>query len=691
MLTRLILAAALLAAGAPPDEARIVVDTAQVEGAIDARLYGQFVEFMFEGVKGGLSAELLRNRGFEEAANAIGLSRSWERYPDDRNDDYGLSFRWDDSVAYPVLLDFFEEKPVQHALRVDVGGGVVERHGVYQPRIPVRAGVAYHGYLWLKTTGYDGHILVALEEDVSGGQAYAEAQIRDIQGDWKQYPFVLRPEQTDSHARLAVLFEGKGRVWVDQVSLMPGDAVGGVRADVEARVRALRPAFIRWPGGNVAQDYRWTWGVGPRDKRPVWSNLSWKNEPEPGDIGTDEFIALSRRVGAEPSITVNVEGRGATAEEAAAWVEYTNGPATSRYGAMRAANGHPDPYKVKYWELGNEIWGDWVRGHSDAATYARNYIRYYHAMRAIDPTIQFIAVGDNDMAWNRTVLRIAGDFIDYLAIHHYYGRKEMAGDARNLMARPLSYERFYEDVERLIDEEAKGRKVRLAINEWGLDLPESRQYSMEAALYGARLMHVFERASPLVAMSAESDLINGWPGGIIQASRHGVFVSPLYYVNLLYNEHRGKDRVKTAIEGPTFDTTREGTGVPVLDAVASRSADGSLLYIKVINTAPASAVKTRIELRGVDVGREADWHVMTAESLQAHNSFATPDVIRPRREVIQAGSRFQVPLPPHSVSVIVLRVIRSGEASGRTFAQPTGRPRSRRVPSPTRGALSRSP
>ena len=109
------------------------------------------------------------------------------------------------------------------------------------------------------------------------------------------------------------------------------------------------------------------WGVGPRDRRPVWVNLSWKNEPEPGDIGTDEFVAFCRRVGAEPSITVNVEGRGATAEEAAAWVEYCNGPATSRYGAMRAANGHPEPYRVKYWELGNEIWGDWVRGHSDAA------------------------------------------------------------------------------------------------------------------------------------------------------------------------------------------------------------------------------------------------------------------------------------------------------------------------------------
>jgi alpha-N-arabinofuranosidase len=279
-------------------------------------------------------------------------------------------------------------------------------------------------------------------------------------------------------------------------------------------------------------------------------------------------------------------------------------------------------------------------------------------MRAVDPTIQFIAVGDNDMGWNRTVLRAAGASIDYLAIHHYYGRKEMSGDARNLMARPLQYERLYKEAEKVIREEAPGRPIRLHINEWGLDLPETRQHSLEAALYGARLMNVFERTSPLVAMTAESDLINGWPGGIIQAGRHGAFVTPTYYLNLLYNRHRGRDRLKTTVEGPTFDTSHEGTRVPVLDAVASRSADGSELYVKVVNTAPTSAVASRFEVRGVGVHREADWHLITAESLETHNSFATPDAIRPRREIIPVGDRFQLSLPPRSVSVIVMRVVR---------------------------------
>jgi alpha-N-arabinofuranosidase len=256
------------------------------------------------------------------------------------------------------------------------------------------------------------------------------------------------------------------------------------------------------------------------------------------------------------------------------------------------------------------------------------------------------------------VLRTVGRLVDYLAIHHYYGRKEMDGDARNLMARPLVYERFYRDVDALIQQEAKGRTIRLAINEWGLDLPETRQHSMEAALYGARLMNVFERSSPLVAMTAESDLVNGWPGGIIQVSRDRIFVTPTYHLNVLYNQHLGRDRLRTTVEGPTFDSSKEGTAVPVLDTVASRSADGSRLYIKAVNTAPAGALTTDVEVRGVAVAPEAEWHVLTAERLEAHNSFAAPHAVRPRREVVRAGGRFQLSLPPRSVSVLVLRLAR---------------------------------
>ena len=646
---------AALAQSKPPLAASLTINAAKVEGAISPALYGQFMEFMFEGVKGGVTAKLIRNRSFEEAANAIGLSRYWERYPDDRDDDYALNFQWDAANAYP-LKQAVASDPPEHSLRVDVDRGVIQSHGVFQSRIPVRNEVSYHGYLWIKADAFDGQVTVTLEPDVLGGAAYAAAEINNIAGDWRQYEFTLKPTTSDPLARLAILINGKGRLWIDQVSLIPGDAVDGVRADVIAKVKALRPAFVRWPGGNVAQDYHWQWGVGPRDQRKTWINLSWKNEPEPSDFGTDEFIQFCRNIGAQPSITVNVEGNGATVEEAAAWVEYCNGPATSTYGAMRARNGHAQPYGVKYWEVGNEIWGSWVRGHSNAKVYGKNFNRYAAAMRAVDPSIKLIAVGDNDMKWNRTVLNLAGERLDVLAIHHYYGRNEMGGDALNLMARPLYYERFYTQVADLIHQTAPGRGIRLAINEWGLDLAERQQYSMWSALYGARLMNVFERTNGLIAMSAVSDMVNGWPGGIIQAGRHAVFVSPLYHANALYANHLGVERVAAALDGPMFDSSREGKGVPYLDAVVSRSADARQLFIKIINTHQSRPINTKIKVDGVQVNGDAEALTLSADSLDAANSFATPDAVTIKRSTLQAAQSFDLLLPVGSVTIVTLNV-----------------------------------
>jgi alpha-N-arabinofuranosidase len=516
----------------------------------------------------------------------------------------------------------------------------------------------YEGYLWLTTTGYRGSITVALEADILGGPVYAEARLDPVSGDWRKYKFRLRPQVSDPLARFAIIVEGRGRVWMDQISLQPGDAVQGVRRDVFDRVKALRPAFIRWPGGNVAQDYRWLWGAGPLDERPTWSNLSWKNELEPSDFGTAEFVTFSRHVGAQPSLTVNVEGRGATADEAAAWVEYCNGPATTKYGGLRAAHGHQQPFDVKLWEVGNEIWGTWVRGHSDAETYARNFNRYVGEMRKVDPTIRLIAVGDNDMNWNRTVLRAAGANADYLAIHHYYGRHEMAGDLRNLMARPLFYEHFYQQVAQLLREVSPQREIKLAINEWGLDLPVEQQYSMLSALFGARLMNVFERTDGLVAMSAVSDLVNGWPGGIIQASRHGLFVSPIYLVNQLYSESLGEERLAANVVCPTFDSTREGKQVPYLDIVASRTRNGQDLFVKAVNTSLRQALVTTINIEGARVLPHGELATVNGATLESYNSFVTPEAVRLTRRQIVAGSNFVVSLPPHSVSVLKLQLRR---------------------------------
>jgi alpha-L-arabinofuranosidase len=624
----------LAATAQPPLQASVSVRPEQVAGPVDPLLYGQFAEFMFENIKGGMYAELVRDRSFEEAPNVIGLPRHWERDPDDRNDDDRINFAWDSQSMYPPATSG------EHALKIELKTLDGQRRGLRQSGVPVRAGFRYHGYLWARAPQLDGgRIRVALEADQTDGQRYAVADLGAVSGDWKQYHFSMVSGHSDPLAKLAILVEGKGTLWIDQVSLLPGDAVDGVRADVLNRIRPLKPAFVRWPGGNVAQDYFWTWGVGPRDQRKTWANLAWRNEPEPSDFGTDEYLKFCRNVGATPTLTVNVEGRGATPQLAADWVEYCNGPVTSKFGAMRAANGHPQPYNVKIWEIGNEIWGSWVRGHSDATTYGNNFLRYAEAMKKVDPSLSFIAVGDNDMTWNRTVLSIIGSKADYLAVHHYYGPAEMKGDKTNLMARPLVYGRFYDELGKLLPQ-----GMKLAINEWNTTLPMPRQHSMESAVYGARLMNVFLRSKGLVAMSCVSDLVNGWSGGIIQASRHGVFVTPSYHVNAMYAQAAPARVVQAEVSSPTVDTSLEGKAVPVLDAVVTASQNGEL-RMHAVNTDLSRSVQVRVQgARPVEM-------TLLASAPGAFNNFAKPAEVAPKR-VPLGGSELN--LPPQSVAVVKL-------------------------------------
>ena len=347
-------------------------------------LYGQFAEFMFEGIKGGLSAELIRNRGFEDRPSAIGLSHHWERYPDDRNDDYAISFGWDETVAYGSGVHAAEATG-GHSLRIQLRPGVVARHGVFQPRVPVREGLDYRGYLWIKSDAFTGGVSVSLEADVNGGRIYDGTDCGRRQ---RLEEVCVRAPAGRERSERALRDPRQRR----------GQAVGGsgvapagrrrrrIRRGGSRRSEGARPVHpLAWrerrPGLSLAM------GIGPRDERPSWVNPSWNNEVEPADFGTDEFVRFARLAGAEPSITVNVEERRAAVDEAAAWVEYCNGPATSRYRMMRAGTGI-GTCASKCWEIGNEIWGDWVRGHSDAVTYARNLTSYVARMRAVDSSIR---------------------------------------------------------------------------------------------------------------------------------------------------------------------------------------------------------------------------------------------------------------------------------------------------------------
>jgi alpha-N-arabinofuranosidase len=155
-------------------------------------------------------------------------------------------------------------------------------------------------------------------------------------------------------------------------------------------------------------------------------------------------------------------------------------------------------------------------------------------------------------------------------------------------------------------------------------------------------------------MTAVSDLVNGWSGGIIQASRHDVFVTPTYLVIQLYNEHLGRERLAARVSSPTFDSSAEGTNVPVLDVVATRSEDGRQMFVKAVNTSRDRALKTTMRIRGTGVGSDGTMRTVTGSSLEAANSFRTPDAVGVRTTSFESGPSFPVELPPHSVSVLTV-------------------------------------
>ena len=657
------LLSAAATAQVPVSIATIKVDASRIENHISPRMYASFVEMMAEDVKWGMTAEMLHDRSFEDAPDYLGLPAKWQLEPDERNDNVAtIRFTPTTQDAYPKFNQ--ATGVAEHSLLIRLNPGDITdiRRGFSQGSLSVRAGETYVGYLWAKLPqkdAYTGDVRVALEEDVTDGKTYAQAMLSGINGDWHQYTFTLAPTRTDRFAKLSFLFTGKGALFLDQLSLQPQAAHTQVRPDAETMVGQLHPSFMRWPGGNVAQDYHWKWGIGPRDLRPTWVNKSWSNAPEPGDLGTDEYLALCARLHIEPSITVNVDGAGANPEEAAAWVEYVNGSATSTYGAMRAANGHPQPYGVEQWELGNEIFGDWVRGHVTGSQYAEAAVRYARAMRAVDQNIKLIAVGEGVFkgsdAWNTAVLKIAGPEIQYLAVHDYtsVAQNATAPDPRAaMMQRPLEYEANYRHIGDLIHKISSGHDIKLIVNEWNLFYDAATIQSMEGAVYASRMMNGFERDGDIVAANCISDLLNGWVGGVIQASRDRIYGTAEYYALKMYADHLGTERLHTEIDSPELQA-----GIPAIDAVATRSADLSKVYLKLSNADKSRAISTTIKINNLEFRQLVDLDLLKSSPGDVRNTFEHVNIIQPKSEQITCAGTCTVIVAPQSVVVMTLAVV----------------------------------
>jgi alpha-N-arabinofuranosidase len=503
--------------------------------------------------------------------------------------------------------------------------------GVEQSGYAVRAGDALRGSLWLN--GIGPGLVVRL---VDGNKVLAEQTVGAPSEEWKEFPLLLNPTATSGNATLRILARAHSVVKLDQVSLMPDSyrANGGFRPDLTQAVAALHPPIIRWPGGSFVGNYKWKDGLGPQSKR-VGKN-GW-DEWDPLSFGIDEFLAFARKVGAEPVIVIWVGPRDKVdrapyLQDAVDFVEYCNGPRDSAWGKIRAQNGHPEPYRVKYWEINIGI------ERRPAADYVEVLGQFVSAMKKVDPAIRTIACGSGQLGgrWpegDLAVIRDAALLVDYLSIHHYENPDRFAEG-------PAAAAKFWKSLEEEIAK-SKNPKLKLFVSEWNAQGTDWR-----TGLYAGGILNAMERDAA-VAMATPALWLRhvsapSWDNALINFDQSSWFPAPNYVVMKLYRDHFAPELLELA--GNLGD----------LNATATRTADGEKIYLKLVNPRDQE-VPVEIALRGDFPLLAASMQVVAPDSLAARNTLEQPAAVQAvPAKVERTGMTARVRLPRWSVAVVTL-------------------------------------
>jgi alpha-L-arabinofuranosidase len=344
-----LLAACMVATVVHADPVSVTIDGRQTSDPVTQYEYGMFIEPIGGLIARTLWAEMLDDRKFYYPIVPEGKDPPPPRSVEGRP---GMTYRkWrpiggDDAVMTDNHAPYVGAQSPGVAVE-----GTIPR-GFGQAAIGIAKGKTYTGHIVLKGDG-GARVQVALIWGTAP-DARQSVSLPAPGPDWQSVPFQFTPAADSTDARLEITGTGNGEFRVGVVSLMPADNINGWRADTTAIARTLHSGMWRLPGGNFLSNWDWHSALGPRDKRAPMFDHAW-SAMQPNDLGMDEYMELTRIIDVEPYVTVNA-GLG-DANSAAEEVEYLNGPATSEWGAKRVANGHPAPYGIKYWNIGNEPYG----------------------------------------------------------------------------------------------------------------------------------------------------------------------------------------------------------------------------------------------------------------------------------------------------------------------------------------------
>ena len=689
------------AAANAPSAARPIL--AQIEITHPARAvsryeYGMFIENLGQLVYRSLWAQMLDDRKFFAPIRpahagpvqpATGFARVF------------VLRRWR-PIGAPAAVTMDPHRPFvgAHSPRIALAGDAVR--GIRQHGLAVLAGKRYTGYIELRGSPA-AHVQVRLRWG-AGLHAASSVRIGALARHYHRYPFAFTAGANSRAASFSVRATGHGSVHIGIVSLMPADNIDGFRRDSITALRQLHSGFWRLPGGNFVSDFNWYASVGARDKRAPYLDHAW-NSVQSNDVGLDEFMTLCHLLHVAPYVTVNA-GFG-DAHSAAAEVRYLNAPTSTRLGALRARNGHPRPYHVKFWNIGNEPYGPWELGHTSLQDYVWKNNEFARAMRRADPHIVLLASGAMpDEMTIEGIARQLGHRSDQIALcsngdwtcaylkhswgdfqgitEHWYARAGMRFDLARARAglrvnhMEPGYVPVHESVQQWV--RAPAQRVRLKAEEWQAyerRFPAMRTAGIfmsidEYAYTGApaNLKLALAYAMVLNEMLRHTDFLRmaAFTMGVstMDFTRTHAMLNTTGLLFKLYGEHFGAGLLPVPVGGdappppprqslvPGIAPHSAGSPTYPLDVEAALTPDHRHLVVAVVN-ATARTQRLALRLHGGTLNANGRYWEMTGPGLAAANRIGHAPEVQVREHRLTNGSG-ALRIAPISIDIYRLRL-----------------------------------
>ena len=689
----------MTAFAATAENLQVTIDASQSGEPVTPLIFGGYMEPATTGVW----AEMLTDRKFgnpiTSAVAAAPTNSFFRRF-------LGEPFK-PVGPEGTVTMDAIRPFVGKHSPRVKLDG--TEPHGIQQSKLRLGRGKSYEGRIYL--AGDPGaKILVRLVWGTGANDAQT-IPIPALSREYRKFPLKFNSPADTEDARLEILGTGSGTFHIGTASLMPADNVQGFHAGMIRLFKEEGFKMFKWPGGNFVSAYDWRDGLGDRDKRPPRVQPMWSDRVESNDVGIHEFIALNRLVGAEPDLAID-SGFG-SAREAAEEVEYCNGSVATRMGKMRAENGHPEPFNIRLWTIGNEMYGPWQFGHMSLDQYWVKHNSIVESMKTVDPNIKVTVSGASICEksiggaekkgnffpsmweppitetlpyefgsiydWDGWLLEKCAGNIDYLS-EHTYAYPDLAFDAAKQLfvdvhdplqfrARRLAnrigeaFEAWDKYVEKM--PWLKEKNIKFIFDEWGNRLRSAsgnggggfmQQSGMLMPLSYALCLHEMFRHSDMVAASCATGglrLLTDHTGEAVGFAAEGVVMKLMqtHFINAL-PVAVGGDSPQHLVSGTPFvDRGTKPTGSPTypLDVLAAFSSDRKKFLISVVNPTEEGH-SFAPKISGVKLRSQGKLYQIAPPSVSSTNEVGKEPAVK-IVETAQDGLPETVQIPPVSVSL----------------------------------------